>query len=61
VWAEPSVEHAAELMRRVVDRPAEARAVAARGRETVATLLSPEAIGRRLAARVEEIRRGRQS
>src|SRR5205823_5484554 len=25
VWAEPSVAHAAELMRRVVDRPAEAR------------------------------------
>jgi glycosyltransferase involved in cell wall biosynthesis len=57
VWAEPSVAHAAELMRRVVDRPAEARAVAARGRETVAKQLSPEATARRLAARVEEIRR----
>ena len=59
VWAEPSVGHAAELMRRVVARPAEARAVAARGRETIARQLSPEAIARRLAARVEEIRRAK--
>ena len=57
VWAEPSVGHAAELLRRVVDRPDEARAVAARGRADARRLLSPEAAGRRMAARLEEIAR----
>jgi glycosyltransferase involved in cell wall biosynthesis len=57
VWAEPSVEHAAGLMRRVVDRPVEARAVAARGRADAARLFAPEAAGRRMAARLEEIAR----
>jgi glycosyltransferase involved in cell wall biosynthesis len=57
VWAEPSVAHAAELMRRVVDRPFEAGAVAARGRADAARLFAPEAAGRRMAARLEEIAR----
>jgi glycosyltransferase involved in cell wall biosynthesis len=57
VWAEPSVGHAAELMRRVVSRPVEARAVAARGRADAARLFAPEAAGRRMAARLEEIAR----
>jgi glycosyltransferase involved in cell wall biosynthesis len=57
VWAEPSVGHAAELMRRVVDRPDEARAVAARGRLDAARLFASEAAGRRMAARLEEIAR----
>jgi glycosyltransferase involved in cell wall biosynthesis len=59
VWAEPSVAHAAGLMRRVVDRPVEAHAVAARGRADAARLLAPEAAGRRMAARLEEIARGK--
>ncbi|MBY0513304.1 MAG: glycosyltransferase, partial [Gemmataceae bacterium] len=57
VWAEPSVEHAAELMRRVVDCPDEARAVAARGKAEAAAVLAPEAAGRRMATRLREIGR----
>lgn len=57
VWAEPDEAHAAELLRRVYDRPAEARAVGERGRAHAAALLSPEAAGRRLLARLAEITR----
>jgi glycosyltransferase involved in cell wall biosynthesis len=57
VWAEPDEGHAAELMRRVVDHPAEARAVAERGRVEATALLSPEAAGRRLRDRLLEIAR----
>ena len=57
-WAEPSVEHAAELMRRVFDHPEEAKAVAERGRAEVTSLLSSEIAGRRLAARLSAIRAG---
>jgi glycosyltransferase involved in cell wall biosynthesis len=55
-WAEPSVEHAASLMRRVYDRPEEAGGVAARGQADVEKLLSPESAARRLVARLTEIR-----
>ena len=51
VWAEPSVEHAAELMRRVYDEREEAAAIARRGQADLTSLLSPEASGRRMAAR----------
>lgn len=57
VWAEPDEAHAAELLRRIVDRPAEARAVAARGKADAERLLAPAAAGRRLAARLREIAR----
>ena len=55
VWAEPSVEHAAELMRHVFDNPDEAKAVGRRGRDEVTALLSPEVAGRQMAARLNEI------
>jgi glycosyltransferase involved in cell wall biosynthesis len=55
-WAEPDVEHAAELMRQVhADRDA-ARAMGRRGRDHVAALLSPDAVGATLRRRVEEVR-----
>ena len=57
VWAEPDEGHAAELLRRIVDHPEEARAVAERGRRAAAALLSPEAAGRRLRDRLAEIAR----
>lgn len=57
-WAEPSVEHAAELMRRVVDNPDEARRVGERGRVEAAAVLSPEVAGGRMAARLAEITAG---
>jgi glycosyltransferase involved in cell wall biosynthesis len=54
-WARPSVEHAAELMRRVVERPDEAAAIAARAREDVARELSPQATGAAMRRRLEEL------
>jgi glycosyltransferase involved in cell wall biosynthesis len=54
-WADPSVEHAAELMRRVRDLTEEASARGARAREDVARLLSPAATGQRMRRRLEEL------
>ena len=51
-WAEPSVEHAAALMRAVYDRPEEARELGERGRRHVAELLAPDAAARRMVARL---------
>jgi hypothetical protein len=53
-WADPSVEHAAELMRRVYERPDESRAMGARAKAHVAELMSLEAFGRRMAARLSD-------
>jgi glycosyltransferase involved in cell wall biosynthesis len=58
-WAEPSVEHAAELMRLVWTDPAEAAARGARARHDVAATLSPEAVGAIAAARLARITRRR--
>lgn len=55
-WAEPSVEHAAMLMRRVFEDQDWAREVGARARASAEAHLSIETAGRRMAARVEEIR-----
>jgi glycosyltransferase involved in cell wall biosynthesis len=54
-WAQPSVEHAAELMRRVVERPEEAAAIGARAREDVARELSPQTTGEAMRRRLEEL------
>ncbi|MFO0798923.1 MAG: glycosyltransferase family 4 protein [Gemmataceae bacterium] len=56
VWAEPSVANAAELLRRVHDHPAEARAKAERGRAELHELLSPAAAGERMKARLDALR-----
>jgi glycosyltransferase involved in cell wall biosynthesis len=56
-WAEPSVEHAAELMRRVLEAPEEAAARGARAREDVARKLSPEATGAAMRRRLEDLAR----
>ncbi|CAN7669398.1 glycosyltransferase [Variovorax sp. LjRoot84] len=55
-WAEPSVEHAAQLMRRVYENQEWAREVGARGKASAEANLSLEAAGRRIAARLEEIK-----
>jgi len=44
-WAEPDLDHAAALMRRVVERPGEAAEKGARAREDVERELSPAAVG----------------
>lgn len=56
VWAEPSVGHAAELLRRVYDRPDEARAKGERARAEMRELLSPIAAGARMKARLDALR-----
>src|SRR5438876_8803209 len=49
-WAEPSVDHAAELMRWVVGHPAEAQAMGQRAARDVRATLSLESAGQRMAA-----------
>lgn len=48
VWAEPNLDHAAELLRTVVDDPDRAAAVADAGRAQVLARFSPAAIGARI-------------
>jgi glycosyltransferase involved in cell wall biosynthesis/SAM-dependent methyltransferase len=55
-WADPDLDHAAELMRHVVAHPAEAAERAARGAELIRGEHSPEAAGERMARRLETIR-----
>lgn len=54
-WAEPSVEHAAQCMREVFDRRDAAFARARRVQGEIAQLLSLEAAGRRMLARLHQI------
>jgi glycosyltransferase involved in cell wall biosynthesis len=55
VWADPDVDHAAELMRRVFERREESLAVGARAKRDLESTLSMDAYGRRVAARLAEI------
>jgi glycosyltransferase involved in cell wall biosynthesis len=57
VWAEASAEHASRLLERLMDDPAEARAIGARGRAFIAEHYSLEAVGRRALARLRTIGR----
>lgn len=54
-WAEPSVEHAARLLRRLYEEPEWARAVGARGKLSAERSLSLQSAGCRMAQRLEEI------
>lgn len=54
-WAQPSVEHAAELMRRVVEHPEETAAIGARAREDITRELSSQATGAAMRRRLEEL------
>jgi len=55
VWADPSVDHAVELIGRLVDDPAGARALGERARRHIRTHFSARAVGLRYAARLEEL------
>ncbi|MBA2432387.1 MAG: glycosyltransferase [Chthoniobacterales bacterium] len=55
-WAAPSEEHAAALMRSVWKDRATAAARAAQAHRDVTVQLAPEAVGRRMRKRLEEIR-----
>jgi glycosyltransferase involved in cell wall biosynthesis len=54
-WADPDVAHAAELMRRVVENPAEASRIGAAARRTIEERFSPEVIGARYRRRLEAL------
>ena len=54
-WADPSIDHAAELMRRVYEQPEDAARVGARARDDVARMLSPQATGAAMARRLREL------
>jgi hypothetical protein len=60
VWAEPSVGHAAELMRWAYDHRDEARAVGERASREIAGRFSVAATARRMAARLAAIRAARR-
>jgi glycosyltransferase involved in cell wall biosynthesis len=54
-WAEPDLDHAAALMRRLVDDSEYRRVVGEKAREKIATDLSPDASGRRIVSRLKEL------
>jgi Glycosyl transferases group 1 len=54
-WAEPSVAHAAQLMRHVRDEPQEAAAKGTRAKADIARLLSPAVTGRGMRERLQAI------
>jgi SAM-dependent methyltransferase/glycosyltransferase involved in cell wall biosynthesis len=54
-WADPELDHAAELMRFVYEKRDQAAAVAQRGREDVLNALSPAAVGKIMRGRLEAI------
>jgi glycosyltransferase involved in cell wall biosynthesis len=55
VWAEPSIEHAAAVMRRILEQPDEARERARRAQKELRVKLSHAAAGERMAARLRLI------
>jgi len=55
VWADPSVDHAVQLLAGLLDDPAEARALGARAQRHIRTHFSARAIGLRYATRLEEL------
>jgi Glycosyl transferases group 1 len=54
-WAEPDLDHAAELMRHVWQQPAEAAAKAERAQADISRLYAPEVTGRIARARLERL------
>lgn len=55
-WAEPSIEHAASLMRFVHENPEEAMATGQRGKKYVSERYAPEVVGTKIETRLREIR-----
>lgn len=59
-WAEPDLDHAAQLMRHVVEHPDAAWAVGEQGRRDTERLLAPEVVGHMVAARLRRLREHRE-
>ncbi len=55
-WAEPDLEQAAHWMKRIVGEPELAKTIGLRGQETINTHFSPQAVGKIIQARLQEIR-----
>lgn len=60
-WAEPDLDQAAHWMKRIVAEPALARELGRKGQETIESQFSPQAVGKIIKARLEEIRSGLRS
>lgn len=60
VWADPDVDHAARLIRDVVEHPGEAAARGARARADVERDWNPDVTGRAVRERLDAIRAGRR-
>jgi glycosyltransferase involved in cell wall biosynthesis len=60
-WAEPDVEHAARLLRKVWDDPRLACRRAAQAQSDIQAMLAPAAVGGRMRRRLEELRASRPS
>ena len=56
-WAEPDIDHAAELMRWAFDHKEATARLGAQAKEHITQVLSPEAIGKLVRARLEVIAR----
>ncbi len=52
-WAEPDADHAAHLMRRVVEDSAFRKQVGSRARDTIRSQFTPAAAGRRYRQRLD--------
>lgn len=55
-WAEPDLDHAACWMKRTAEDRELAARIGSRGRQTITTAFSPEAVGRIIQQRLEQIR-----
>jgi len=56
VWAEPDLEQAAHLMKKLVAEPELAKQIGLRGQQTIRSQFSPAAVGTIIRARLQEIR-----
>jgi glycosyltransferase involved in cell wall biosynthesis len=54
-WADPDIDQAARLMRRVVEQPVEARAKGELARRDIERIYSPQAIGTLIRSRLDEL------
>jgi glycosyltransferase involved in cell wall biosynthesis len=57
IWAEPDLEQAAHWMKKLVAEPELAKQIGLRGQQTINSQFSPEAVGKIIRARLEQIRR----
>ncbi|RXZ80692.1 glycosyltransferase [Paenibacillaceae bacterium] len=54
-WAEPDLQHAAALMRRLIDDPNWRQSIAANGQHTIRTEFSPQVVGQMIRSRLIEL------